>query len=173
MMIIIKGRDEMSEYWEEWQLNLLDDYILGYAAFNSQEELANEIGKSLNATKVKLSRRRNEVQESERELTFDEYKLFLSNRFDKTTKEIAELINSSELFLLNELDEIDSLESCEHFDEGYLERIPCLDEINIFIRLYRKGLNSFQIAHILNRHINKIQEMIKNYETFLPFNTSR
>lgn len=162
----------MQDTWESWQLNILDNYILGYASFNSQEELADEIGKSLNAVKVKLSRRRSEIQEGQRELTFEEYKLFLSNRFDKTTKEIADLIESSELFLLNELDEIDCLESCEHFDEGYKERIPTLDEINIFIRLHNKGRNAFQIAHILNRPIERIQEMITNYETPLQHNPS-
>lgn len=153
----------LSEYWENWQISLLDDYILGYTSFNSQEDLADEIGKSLNAVKVKLSRRRQNIQDSERELTFDEYKLFLSNRFDKTTEQIAALINSSTLFLLNELDEIDSLESCELFDEGYKDRIPSLDEINTFIRLYEKGRNAFQIAHILNRPITKIQEMVETY----------
>ena len=109
--------------------------ILGYTSFNSQEELSDEIGKSLNAVKVKLSRRRQSVQENERELTFDEYKIFLANRFDKTTEEIAIILNSSTLFLLKELDEIDSLEACEFFEEEYTERIPSLDEINIFIRL--------------------------------------
>ena len=153
----------LSEYWESWQLNLLDEYILGYTSCNSQEELAKEIGKSLNAVKIKLSRRRQSIQEEERELTFDEYKLFLSNRFDKTTEEIASYINSSTLFLLNELDEIDSLEACEWFDEAYKDRVPSLDELNIFVRLYDKGRNAFQIAHILNRPIEKIQEMILNY----------
>lgn len=158
----------MSEYWEDWQTSLLDDYILGYTSFNSQEELALEIGKSLNAVKVKLSRRRQDVQENERELTFEEYKLFLSNRFDKTTKEIAGLINASYLFLLNELDEIDALEAYEHFEEGYKERISSIDEMNVFIRLYRKGRNAFQIAHILNRPIERITEMIESYEeTFI------
>lgn len=155
----------MSEYWADWQQNLLDDYILGYASFNSQEELASEIGKSLNAVKIKLSRRRQDIQESERELTFDEYKLFLSNRFDKTSEEVALIINSSTLFLLNEIDEIDSLECFEFFEEGYKDRVPSLDEINTFIRLYQKGRNAFQIAHILNRPIEKIQELILSYET--------
>lgn len=155
----------MSDYWESWQKSILDDYILGYTPFNSQEELANEIGKPLNAVKIKLSRRRKQVEEEqERELTFDEYKLFLSNRFDKTTEEIATLINSSTLFLLNELDEIDCLEACEHFEENYIERIVTLDEINVFIRLHKKHFNSFQIAHILNRPIEKIAEMIATYE---------
>ena len=156
----------MSEYWENWQENLLDEYILGYTSFNSQEELADEIGKSLNAVKVKLSRRRKSLQdEQERELTFEEYKLFLSNRFDKTTEQVASLINASTIFLQNELDEIDNLECCEFFEEEYKDRVPSLDEINIFIRLYKKGRNAFQIAHILNRPIDKIQEMILSYET--------
>jgi hypothetical protein len=154
----------MSEYWESWQLNLLDEYILGYSAFNSQWELAEELGKSLNAVKIKLSRRRQSIQEEERELTFDEYKMFLSNRFDKTTEQIASLINSSTFFLMNELDEIDSLECCEYFEEGYKDRVPSIDEINTFIRLYKKGRNAFQIAHILNRPIEKVQEMIISYE---------
>lgn len=155
----------MSEYWADWQLNLLDDYILGYTSFNSQEDLSDEIGKSLNAVKVKLSRRRQGIQENERELTFEEYKLFLSNRFDKTTEDIAILLETSTLFLLKELDEIDSLECCEFFEEEYINRIPSLDEINVFIRLYKKGRNAFQIAHILNRPITKIQEMVLSYET--------
>jgi hypothetical protein len=155
----------LSEYWESWQTNLLDEYILGYTSFNSQEELAKDIGKSLNAVKVKLSRRRQVIQEEqERELTFEEYQLFLSNRFDKTTEEIASLINASTLFLQNELDEIDNLESCEHFEEDYKNRVASLDEIKIFIRLYNKGRNAFQIAHILNRPIEKVQEMIISYE---------
>ena len=162
----IRGKVPLSEYWEMWQLNLLDEYILGYTSFNSQEELTDEIGKSLNAVKIKLSRRRQTIQqEEERELTFEEYKLVLSNRFDKKTEEVAKLINSSTLFLLNELDEIDSLECCEYFDEGYTDRITSIDEINVFIKLYRKGRNAFQISHILNRPIQKITEMINTYET--------
>jgi len=157
----------VSDYWEGWQLSLLDNYILGYASFNSQEELADEIGKSLNAVKIKLSRRRSDIQENERELTFEEYKLFLSNRFDKTAEEIASIINSSTLFLLNEIDEIDSLETYENFEEGYQDRIASLDEINTFIKLYKKGRNAFQISHILNRPIVKVQEMILNYETHI------
>lgn len=155
----------MSDYWEIWQLNLLDNYILGYTTFKNQEKLAEEIGKSLNAVKVKLSRRRQEIEEEQRELTIEEYKLFLSNRFDKTTEEIASLINASTHFLLEELDEIDSLESHEFFEEGYKERLLTLDELNIFIKLYKKKRNAFQMAHILNRPIEKIQEMITTYET--------
>lgn len=165
--MIYLGGKILSEYWADWQLSLLDDYILGYTTFNSQEDLADEIGKSLNAVKVKLSRRRQNIQDNERELTFDEYKLFLSNRFDKTTEEIANILNSTTLFLLKELDEIDSLECCEFFEEEYTNRIPSLDELNIFIRLYNKGRNSFQISHILNRPITKVQEMIQTYEETL------
>jgi hypothetical protein len=155
----------LSDSWADWQLNLLDDYILGYGSFETQEELANEIGKSLNAVKIKLSRRRQIIEEeSQRELSFEEYTLFLSNRFDKTTKEIAELINSSSIFLLNELDEIDSLECSEFFDSNYKDRVPSLDELKIFIRLYEKGRNAFQIAQILNRPIERVQEMILDYD---------
>lgn len=160
----------MSEYWENWQTSLLDNYILGYAIFKNQDELAEAIGKSLNAVKVKLSRRRQEIEEEQRELTIEEYKLFLSNRFDKTTEEIASIINASSSFLLEELDAIDCLECFEYFDEGYIERIPSLDELNIFIRLYKKGRNAFQIAHILNRPIERIQEMITTYETQIQYN---
>lgn len=162
----------MSDSWADWQLNLLDDYILGYGSFETQEELAIEIGKSLNAVKIKLSRRRQTIEEeSQRELSFDEYKLFLSNRFDKTTKQVAEIINSSTIFLLNELDEIDCLECSEFFDDGYKDRVPSLDELNVFVNLYKKGRNAFQIAHILNRPIEKITEMIENYdEAYLQHN---
>lgn len=154
----------MSEYWDDWQLSLLDDYILGYALFDSQEDLADKIGKSLNAIKVKLSRRRIQIEEERRELTLDEYRLILSNRFDKTTKDVAELIGASENFLLNELDEIDSLECFEFFEEEYKDRILSVDEMTVFIRLFKKGRNEFQIAHILNRPIERIQEMIGVYE---------
>lgn len=154
----------MSEFWEDWQLNLLDDYILGYATFETQEELANEIGKSLNSIKVKLSRRRKQIEEESRQLTIEEYKIFLSNRFDKTIEEIAALLNTSRAFLLNEIDEIDCLECFDSFEEGYRDRTSSVDEMRVFIRLYKKGRNSFQMAHILNRPIEKIQEMITNYE---------
>lgn len=160
----------MSEFWEDWQLNLLDDYILGYATFETQEELAHDIGKSLNSIKVKLSRRRKQIEEESRQLTIEEYKIFLSNRFDKTIEEIASLLNTSRAFLLNEIDEIDCLECFDSFEEGYKDRIPSVDEMRVFIRLYKKGRNSFQMAHILNRPIDKITEMIANYETQLQNN---
>lgn len=160
----------MSEFWEDWQLNLLDDYILGYATFDTQEELATEIGKSLNAIKVKLSRRRQQIEEESRQLTIEEYKLFLSNRFDKSTEDIAALLNTSRAFLLNELDELDCLECFECLEEDYLERTPTIDEMKVFIRLYKKGRNSFQIAHVLNRPIEKVKEMINNYEACLQNN---
>jgi hypothetical protein len=155
----------LSEFWDGWQLNLLDDYILGYAPFDTQEELADEIGKTLNAVKIKLSRRRMQIEEEKRQLTIEEYKLILSNRFDKTTEEVASILNTSRAFLLNEMDELDSLECKEFFEENYKSRIASVDEMRIFIRLYKKKRNSFQIAHILNRPIEKIQEMINNYET--------
>lgn len=154
----------MSQGWEEWQNQLLDEYLLGYTAFETQEQLADEIGKSLNAVKIKLSRRRLQIEEESRELTFEEYKLFLSNRFDKTTKEIADIIGVTESYLLEELDEIDCLEAMEFMEKDYQNRIITLDEIMIFIRLYNEGKNSFQIAQILNRSIERIQEMIEKHE---------
>lgn len=153
----------MSTGWSSWQEELLDDYILGYTMFETQEELAEKIGKSLNAVKIKLSRRKLQIEEESRELTFDEYKLFLSNRFDKTTREIAEIIGVTEKYLLEELDEIDSLEACEFLEENFRDRVATFDEINLFIRLYNEEKNSFQIAHILNRPIERIKEMINNY----------
>lgn len=151
--------------WDKWQSELLDNYILGYEVFESQEELAEAIGKSFNAVKVKLSRRRNELEaEESRELTFEEYKFFLSNRFDKTSDYIANYLNMSKVFLLNELDEIDCLETFESFEEGYKDRIMSLDEIKVLTNLVSKGRNAFQIAHVLNRPIDKIKEVITQYE---------
>lgn len=152
--------------WDIWQLEILDNYILGYEMFNSQEELADAIGKSFNSVKVKLSRRRSEIEIDKgcRELTFEEYKFFLSNRFDKTADYIAKHLKMSTDFLLNELDEIDCLETFESFEEDYKDRIMTLDEIKVLTNLLSKGRNSFQIAHILNRPIDRIKEIIKEYE---------
>jgi len=155
----------LSETWELWQLDLLDDYILGYSTFSSQEEMAEEIGKSLNAVKIRLSRRKDEIEINKRKLTIEEYKLFLSNRFDKTTVEIASLINASPGYLLHELDEIDCLESCEYLLENFEIREFTEDELKIFLHLYRKRKrNKFQISHILNRPIYFIEELISKYE---------
>lgn len=155
---------EIISFWDDWQEQLLDEYILGYTQFKTQSDLAEAIGKSLNAVKVKLSRRKNQISEETRELTFEEYKLFLSNRFDKTTEEIAKIIGVTEQYLLEELDEIDSLECSEFLEDNFVDRILTIDEISIFLHLYREKKNSFQIAHILNRPLEMIEERIKLYE---------
>lgn len=157
----------MDDKWLDWQLEILDNYILNYEFFDSQKELAEAIGKPLNAVKIRLSRRRKQIKnEEKRMLDINEYKLILSNRFSKTTMEVAELLDVSEEYLLNELDEIDCLECKEYLLEDYKERIASIDEINVFIRLLEQGRNIFQIAHILNRPINKIEEMVKDYAHF-------
>lgn len=150
--------------WEDWQLKILDDYILNYVFFENQEDLADKIGKPLNAVKIKLYRRRKELEEVEkRELSINEYKLFLSNRFDKTTEDIAKILNVSRNFLLNELDEIDCLECSEYLLENFKNRDIIYDEIIVLCNLIKKGNNKFQIAHILNRPINIIQELMETY----------
>lgn len=158
----------MEEYqigWTDYQLELLDDYIMGYSTFENQEALAEAIGKSLNAVKVKLSRRKLDVKQAEiREITPQEYILFLSNRFDKETTEIAKIIGIRTEHLLEELDELDCLECAESLEKGYEKRPLTADEVNTFLRLYNnKKRNAFQIAHILNRPIQYIREMIEVY----------
>jgi hypothetical protein len=154
----------LAEIWESWQVELLDDFILGYTSYETQEELSEEIGKSLNAVKIKLGRRKDEVSIIERQLEIEEYKIVLSNRFDKDTKEVSELIGASKNFLLHELDEIDCLECKEFMEEGFKERDITHDEYNLVRRLYTiKKRNTFQIAHIMNRPIDFIKEMVKPY----------
>lgn len=149
--------------WKEDDLKLLDDYLLGYTEIETQDELAEKLNKPLNAVKIRISRRRKEkdfLNKKLRMLSIEEYKIVLSNRFDKTTREIAELLGITENFLLNELDEIDCLECFEYLEENFQFRIMSLDEIKIFIKLYKKGKNKFQIAHILNRPINFVEQKI-------------
>lgn len=152
--------------WDDWQLDVLDDYILGYSEFETQEELANYIGKSLNALKVRLSRRRKEIEfERERELTREEYIMFLSNRFKYMTEELAILINIPYKFLLYKLDEIDNLECKEFLQENFENREFTNDEYEVFIKLLNKGRNAFQISQILNRNIKLIERLIREYES--------
>jgi hypothetical protein len=154
----------LAEIWENWQVELLDDFILGYSPYETQEELSDYIGKSLNAVKIKLGRRKDEIQIIERQLNIEEYKIVLANRFDKNTEEVAEIINSSKSFLLHELDEIDCLECSEYLEEGYKERDITNDEYILVKRLYTiKRRNAFQISQIMNRPIGFIKELIKPY----------
>lgn len=156
----------MNNGWSEWQELLLENYCLGYTEHENLEELSNEIGKSLNAVKIKLSRYRERIEEYEsRDFTFEEYKIFLANRFDKSTKEVASLIGVSEHYLLQEIEELDGLECQEFLEEDFQHRPITEDEYLIFSRLYEKKRNPFQICQILNRDKNIILEMINKYES--------
>lgn len=151
--------------WEDWQLNTLDDYILGYTIFETQQQLANYLDKNLNSVKIKLSRRKKEIEENKRELTNDEYLIILANRFSKDTNEVAEMLNLSSGFLLEELDGLDCLECKEYLQEGFHKRPILNEEYEIFVKLYSvKKLNKINIAHILNRSAAFIEELIKDYE---------
>lgn len=150
--------------WLDWQLNFLDDFILGYSTIATQQELADTIGKSLNAVKIKISRRKSDLSIKElRKLTPDEYVKIIANRFDKTTAEVAEMIGVTESYLLEEMDELDALECKEWLCEDFISRPLTFDEVKIFLRLYNKERNKFAISHILNRPITFIEEMIKVY----------
>lgn len=147
--------------WSQGQLDLLDDYILGYVQYESQDDLAYDLDKSLNAVKIKMTRRKKELESiPKRQLELNEYQFALSNRFDKTSEEIASLMGLSHNFLKHELDEIDSLECCEEIMD--VNRIMTLDEIIIVDRLHKKGFNDFHIAHIMNRPIAKIKEVLNS-----------
>lgn len=149
--------------WEQWQLDLLDRYIMGYVHYESQEEFAEEIGKPLNAVKIKLTRRRNELGNiPQQQLSFNQYQIFLSNRFDKTTSEIAEILGVATEFLSEEIDDIDALEAKEDLEEGFADRIMSLEEILLLSKLHSKGYKEFQIAHILNRPVEKIMEALES-----------
>lgn len=151
----------MAETWENWQIELLDDFILGYSPCETQEDLSYEVGKSLNAVKIKLGRRKMEIDTTKRLLTIQEYKIILSNRFDKTSEEVAELISSSKNFLCYEMEELDNLECKEFMEKDYANRLFTPDEAKVIHRLYHiKKRNAFQIAQIMNRPIGFIKEMI-------------
>lgn len=151
--------------WEEWQLQLLDDYILGYAHFDTQQELSRKLGKNLNSVKIKLTRRKKEISEEKRILSMDEYVSVLANRFSKNTEELAIMMKLSPDFLLEQMDELDCLECKEFLMDGYQTREMTNDEYELFVKMYKiKGFSSIKISHILNRPINSIQEMIAEYE---------
>lgn len=158
------GRVKERMSWNKNDLNLLDDFILGYTNIETQQELADILDKPLNAIKIRISRRKKEedfLEKKSKMLNMEEYKIVLSNRFDKTTKEIAEILNVTENFLFSELDEIDCLECSEYLEDDFHSRIMTLEEILLLIKFYKKGKNIFQIAHILNRPIHFIEEKIK------------
>lgn len=151
--------------WESWQLQALDDYILGYRHFDTQQVLANFLDKTLNSVKIKLTRRKKEISEEKRTLTPEEYITILSNRFSKSTDEIAAMLSVSPGFLLDQLDELDCLECKEYLIENYASRSVTNDEYELFIKLHSvKNMLKEQIAHILNRSSKVIQEMINEYE---------
>lgn len=150
--------------WEKWQLELLDEFILGYTDFETQQEFSDYIGKNINSVKIKISRRRKELKYEKRKLTIEEYLIILSNRFDKNTDEVAKLLNVSTNFLLEELDELDSLECKEYLEKDFRNRIATIDEINLLYKLYKKGKNKFQLAHIFNREISFIENLINECE---------
>lgn len=157
--------------WDHWQIETLDDYIRGYSTFNSQQELADYVGKNLNTLKVKLTRRRQELKDMENEesakrtFTLEEYITILSNRFTMTTSQLADKLGYSTVMLLDELDEYDNLECKEFLLDGFETRETCNDEYEIFVKLYStKKMDEIQIAHILNRQIGFVREMIYEYE---------
>jgi DNA-binding MarR family transcriptional regulator len=150
--------------WEDWQLETLDNYILGFTNFNTQQHLANYLDKSLNAVKIRLTRRRKELEDQKRQLSKQEYIAFLANRFSMSSKEIAEKLNISHSYLLDELDELDCLECKESLMKGFEDRPISNDEFEIFVRLNKKGKSKQYIAHFLNRRISFIEELIKDYE---------
>lgn len=156
--------------WDESQLALLDDFIFGYTNFETQKELAEYLGKSENAVKIRLSRRRKELERDDikievRKLTVEEYIFILSNRFFKDSRQISELLNLSHSYLLEQLDELDCFECKEYLLENYKTRPISNDEYEIFIKLYKiKQRDKIYIAHTLNRPIGFIEEMIREYE---------
>lgn len=151
--------------WEKWQLQLLDDYISGYAHFTTQQELAKKLGKNINSVKIKLTRRKKEIVEQTRYLSDEEYVVVLANRFTRESKELAEMMKISPDFLLEQLDELDCLECKEFLMIGFQTREMTNDEYELFIKLHKiKGRSAIEIAHILNRPINSVQELIKEYE---------
>jgi hypothetical protein len=151
------------ERWEDWQLEVLDNYLKGIENFENQQELADYIGKELNAVKIKLSRKKKELEgDIRRKITKNEYIIILSNRFSKNTKEISEIIKLPESYIIDELDELDSLECMEFLLINFVNRDLTKDEYDIFKRLYKRGYHKNRISHILNRNINFIEELINS-----------
>lgn len=152
--------------WEDWQLEILDDYILGYSNFETQKELAESLGKNLNSVKIRLSRRKREIDKNMRSLSKDEYLTILSNRFSRSTEDMAKILNLSTNFILDKMDELDCLECKEFLLEGFENRPITNDEYELFIKLHKiKKMSKIQVAHILNRNIKTIKEMALEYET--------
>jgi hypothetical protein len=167
ILIIYWGMNCLSNIktgWSVEQLELLDNYLKGYTEIKNQDELSKLLGKSLNSVKIRISRRKVELggikDEEMRKLTIEEYLIFLSNRFDKTTEKIASIIGVTESYLEEELDEIDCLETVEHMLEDFQDREMTYDETKVFSKLIKKGKGSFQIAHILNRPIDFIEGLM-------------
>lgn len=151
--------------WSNEELCLLDKFLTGHTEIKTQSEFADLIGKSLNSVKIRISRRKKELggikKETMRKLTIEEYLVFLSNRFDKTTEAISLLIGVTPDYLEEELDEIDCLECVEYLEEGYKTRIMTVDEVKVFYRLIKKGKRDFEISHIMNRPIEFIRGLMK------------
>jgi hypothetical protein len=154
----------MDYVWESWQLDILDSYILGFTNFDNQQQLSDYLEKPINAVKVKLSRRRKELEEKKRQLNNTEYLTFLSNRFSLDSKEMADKLNVSHNYLLDELDELDCLECKESLMNGFEDRIITNDEFELFVKLLTKKRSKQYIAHFLNRRVSFIEELIKEYE---------
>lgn len=154
----------MDYVWEDWQKDTIDNYILGFTQFNTQQDLAHYLGKNLNAVKIKLTRRRKELMEEKRTLTQPEYIIFLANRFSLSTEEMADKLNLSNAYLLDELDEIDCLECKDLLMKDFEDRPSTNDEYEIFVKMHKKKRSPQYMSHILNRRITFIQELIKDYE---------
>lgn len=150
--------------WSNEQLSLLDDFLMGFTNIETQSELSEILGKPLNAVKIRISRRKKELggikKEEMRKLTIEEYLIVLSNRFDKTTEEIALIIGVTSLYLEEELDEIDCIECFEYLEEDFNRRELTIDEVITFRRLMKKNRSAFQISHILNRPIEFIRGLM-------------
>lgn len=150
--------------WEDWQNKTIDSYLLGFTLFETQQDLSKYLGKNINSVKIKLTRRRKELEEEKRKLNSNEYITFLANRFSMSTKDIAAKLHVTEDYLLDELDELDCLECKEYLVNGFQDREMTNDEYELFLKMYKNKKTNQYIAHFLNRKVTFIQELIKEYE---------